>query len=233
MRNISKSKFKIYRQDYNEPNDFYSLASLKKQEVRQHLVMEQGYLCCYCMMRIKGTANDTNVEHNKPRSLFPELIFDYSNLLAGCTRTAELVPQKKRSYNPTEKNRIYRHRTCDTAKGEKEISKNPALHDVEVLIKYEIDGRISSSDLIFHKDLVETLNLNKEDLVNARKSLVKTIGIGIERKYPGKSPNESQLRNELKRFLTPNSNGELPEFSGIAVFYLEKKLKRINPNYSR
>lgn len=171
MRNIRKSKYKIFPSDYSESRDFYSLTSLKKEEVRNRLVQEQGYLCCYYMMRIHGMQEDTNIEHNKPRSKYPELIFDYSNLLAACTRTKG---EKKRTDS----------QTCDIAKGESEISKNPALNNVEVLIQYDINGNISSKDPTFHNDLVKTLNLNHKTLVESRKALLKPSARGSKRNTP-------------------------------------------------
>ena len=233
MRNISKTPYKIFRQDYTEPNKFDNLIEGKKAEIRQQLVREQGHLCCYCMMRIQGTPDDTNVEHNKPASKYPDLIFEYSNLLAACTRTKEKAEPRKTSFDPSEQKKKEKHQTCDIAKEDTEISKNPALHNVEALIQYDIHGKISSPDPVFHRDLVDVLNLNKLELVNARKAVVKAIGKTIESRFPGKSPNEHQLKNMLKPYTEPNSNGQLPEFSGVAVYYLRKKIRQSNPNVQK
>lgn len=233
MRNISKSNYKIYRQDYKDGNHFEDLIEGKKSEIRQNLVQDQGHLCCYCMMRIQGTPDDTNVEHNKPASKYPDLIFEYSNLLAACKRTAGKEPEKKRSFDPVDQKKKEKHQTCDTAKKDIEISKNPAIHNVEALIQYDIHGRISSSDPVFHRDLVDVLNLNKVELVNARKAVVIALGKSIDSRFPGKSANENQLKNMLKPYTEPNSNGQLPAFSGVAVYYLVKKIRQHNPGYQR
>lgn len=43
---------------------------------------EQGFLCCYCEEEIaKGVCH---IEHFKPKSYFPELALDYTNLFASC-----------------------------------------------------------------------------------------------------------------------------------------------------
>ena len=47
---------------------------------------EQGFLCCYC--EISVTAEDSHVEHFRPRDSkkFPSLQLDYDNLLCSCQR---------------------------------------------------------------------------------------------------------------------------------------------------
>ena len=40
-----------------------------KNELRERLLDEQGYICCYCQQEIKNDFN-TVVEHLKPRKVF-------------------------------------------------------------------------------------------------------------------------------------------------------------------
>ncbi|MDM8522971.1 retron system putative HNH endonuclease [Desulfococcaceae bacterium HSG8] len=56
-----------------------------KSEVRDSLVEEQGYICCYCGTNIQKNHN-TIIEHLKPKGkdLYVEIMFDYDNLLASC-----------------------------------------------------------------------------------------------------------------------------------------------------
>lgn len=52
--------------------------------LKDSLLVEQRYLCCYCECRIDS--NNSHVEHFKPKASdqFPELQLDYNNLHASC-----------------------------------------------------------------------------------------------------------------------------------------------------
>ena len=52
--------------------------------VHASLMREQGFLCCYCEARV--TAEDSHVEHFRPRDTFEGLQLDYDNLLCSCQR---------------------------------------------------------------------------------------------------------------------------------------------------
>lgn len=58
-----------------------------KIDLHDTLLKEQGYLCCYCEMRV--TRSNSHIEHFKPRTFYPELSLEYSNLLASCQRERE------------------------------------------------------------------------------------------------------------------------------------------------
>ena len=53
-----------------------------KPKVHESLMQEQGFLCCYCETSV--TANDSHIEHFRPRSRYPALEFDYGNLHCSC-----------------------------------------------------------------------------------------------------------------------------------------------------
>ena len=40
-----------------------------KQKVHESLMQEQGFLCCYCETSV--TANDSHIEHFRPKSRYP------------------------------------------------------------------------------------------------------------------------------------------------------------------
>ena len=68
-----------------------------KSTLRQSLLEEQGYLCAYCMSKIR---DKVKIEHYEPRNTQNEL--DYSNLLAVCTGNSE--------------GDSFKHQHCDTKK---------------------------------------------------------------------------------------------------------------------
>lgn len=63
----------------NYKNDF---PGDKKRKLREHLIKEQGYICCYCMRRIQ--INNSHLEHFLPKDAFPDKDMDYGNMLASC-----------------------------------------------------------------------------------------------------------------------------------------------------
>ena len=56
----------------------------EKRAVHASLMREQGFLCCYCEARV--TAEDSHVEHFRPREKFKDLQLVYDNLLCSCQR---------------------------------------------------------------------------------------------------------------------------------------------------
>jgi len=102
-----KQKIKFFKNAFN---------SLNKDELRKALLVEQGYICCYCMCTLhwddcNPQKNNVKIEHWKPQTKYPEKVLDYDNLLAACMGgegdTDEL-------------------QTCDTKKGNKELKYNPS-----------------------------------------------------------------------------------------------------------
>ena len=65
----------------------------EKDDLREALLQEQGFICCYCMRRIQNALVLKMVlEHFNPQNLYdgtiegkPNLTLDYNNILASCT----------------------------------------------------------------------------------------------------------------------------------------------------
>lgn len=76
MKRINKEDspvwFEVWKQDYNRINgreahykeDFSSDdedGKKRRQRLREQLIKEQGYICCYCMKKI--SLNTSHIEH--------------------------------------------------------------------------------------------------------------------------------------------------------------------------
>ncbi|WP_421656484.1 retron system putative HNH endonuclease [Leptothermofonsia sp. ETS-13] len=74
----------------NTPNFYYNyLQNPAKRELHQVLLQEQGYLCCYCEMRV--SQQNSHIEHLKPQSeCSSEETVEYINLLACCQGEGEV-----------------------------------------------------------------------------------------------------------------------------------------------
>ncbi len=99
MRHIQKKQepesLTKWKQNKKNRNKIWkNFNSSIKQIVRQSLLEEQGYICCYCEMRID--ASTCHVEHLIPRSVDRSLMFDYYNFLASCQGEDE--EEKKPAY---------------------------------------------------------------------------------------------------------------------------------------
>lgn len=61
---------------------YVDLRDPEKKEVKESLMKEQGYICCYCERRL--TDEDSHIEHFNPQSNEPGATLDYSNMLCSC-----------------------------------------------------------------------------------------------------------------------------------------------------
>ena len=74
------NKWNPYEKQSVEPS-FEDMPTEIKDAIRRELLKEQGYLCAYCMRRIKSV-EETKIEHWVPQEkLTKEQGLDYSNML--------------------------------------------------------------------------------------------------------------------------------------------------------
>jgi uncharacterized protein (TIGR02646 family) len=78
----------------------------EKDDLRKSLLKEQGYICCYCMSRIK--LDEMKIEHWQPQTKYISRQLDYKNLLGACMGNQGARPQNQH---------------CDTRKGDSEITR--------------------------------------------------------------------------------------------------------------
>ncbi|HYO64541.1 MAG TPA: retron system putative HNH endonuclease, partial [Archangium sp.] len=55
-----------------------------RSQVKEALLHEQGFVCCYCEQRIEHS--NSHIEHLESRHTAPKRVFDHTNLLASCTK---------------------------------------------------------------------------------------------------------------------------------------------------
>lgn len=70
---LSTGRQPVYKDDF---------PAQERRRLRKQLLEEQGYICCYCMRRIK--LEDSHVEHFWPKDEFEDRQMDYGNLFASC-----------------------------------------------------------------------------------------------------------------------------------------------------
>ena len=114
---------------------------MDKTELRSSLLEEQGYLCAYCMKRIRRD-NKVKIEHYTART--PENELMYENLLAVCDGNETFI-ENGRKVNP-------KRFTCDTMKKNKRLHINPQRLADMGTIYYDAQGRIYSTNSIYQND---------------------------------------------------------------------------------
>lgn len=87
QKNESPSWFEKWKTDFELINGRKAgykddLPVAERRKLRQELLNEQGYICCYCMKRID--MNTSHLEHFWPKSVFENKDMDYDNMFASC-----------------------------------------------------------------------------------------------------------------------------------------------------
>ena len=188
------------------------------KDLREQLLEEQGYICCYCMSRID--IDYTKIEHFKPRSLFRRNQLDYSNLFIACC--GKKIDKKEfKSCKTPNKKYLQKEFYCDTKKDNKILNYINLLSIVEQNITYQKDGLISSENEGINQELNQTLNLNYEDLKRNRKDTLNQLIIELNKN----NWTIPILKLNLKRYQTKNLNGKYRPYCEMIVYFLNKKLK--------
>ena len=190
--------------------------SLDKAELREFLLKEQGYLCAYCMRKIR-LQKDVKIEHYEARNDDNQLI--YSNLLAVCDGNQRLYEENGK----VNKNRF----TCDSMKGNTKLHINPQSKADMETIYYDNQGKLYSRDKTFQDDIDNVLNLNDQFgyLVGNRRSAVQAIinKLGQLKQTQDALP---LLQKWSKKYADTDSNGEFEEYVGILRWYIDKQIRK-------
>jgi uncharacterized protein (TIGR02646 family) len=213
QKNKEPSELLQYRQQPGA--SFLGLNLEQKQAIRESLVREQGYLCCYCMKRIEPTSGGMKIEHWAPQSgpNGDSLQLRWINLLGACNGNQDKCADNQH---------------CDTKKANTPLQINPMEKRCEDLIRFRPDGSIWSEDPNTNRDLNQVLNLNLNQLKNNRKGVYKNFHI-LWTKVPTEDWSERFLNKKICDLSTPK-DGKLTEYCQVSIYILQKKLRRLRPS---
>lgn len=178
-----------------------------KRELHESLMSEQGFICCYCEMRIG--VDSSHIEHIHPRSREPvEKQLDYDNLLASCGR--ESTERRDRS-QPV----IPRH--CGVCKKDwYDQSKfvSPRDDDCEECFRYAADGQIgpSTSRPTAAKEMIQRLALDIDKLRAMRRAALDALLDPL--------PEPEEIPKLLAGFAQQNSSGQFEPFVSAILYTL-------------
>lgn len=217
MRYIQKKEEPKSLTKYKKNKNAYFDGYKEKDDIRESLLKEQGYLCGYCMCRIQGAKN-TKIEHLTPQSTLDEkAALNYKIMMGVC-------------HGNEKKGHASKCLTCDAHRGNEPLKVTPYNPHCIELIKYKSNGRIYSEDAEILKDLDVTLNLNYDGtgayLMKNRREVLNACKRKLSKLQEEGNWNNALLKRILKEYEEPDSEGKLKPYSGIAVWYLKKRLKK-------
>ena len=198
MKFIEKGKEPAAWKEYSETPgvDFDAIPELKEA-----LLQEQGYICCYCMSGIKES--NMKVEHYKARSVYTDLKMEYSNLFAAC------------------KGNFCSDKHCDTKKQNTELTIHPAdsKSNCEKILGYKLNGQLTYP-AEYETDIEITLNLNNSVLTSNRKEAIYTVALALK-KLGYKKP---IIERQISKFSSKNDAGRFTPYCNAVLWLLRKKL---------
>ncbi|MGG6270297.1 retron system putative HNH endonuclease [Leptolyngbya sp. AN03gr2] len=198
-----------------------------KETLRQSLLKEQGYLCCYCLRRVTGQLNyltgkpNTRIEHWAPQSLYngkrdgqPDLRLNYRNLLAAC------------SGNENSESKDYH---CDVLKGNQEITLDPTQKNCETKVYYSSSGEIRSSDAQIQQEFgtVDSrgiLNLNSQTFRENRSAALMATIEKLRQQAPTGTWSKALIEKAIQKVSQRDRDNAHLEYFPYIVFHLQKRL---------
>lgn len=196
-----------------QPDATYEDADAEaKNALRNSLLLEQGYICGYCMRRID--AAHSRIEHIKPQSSslaegHPEEALDYHNMILCCDGDINSAQEKKGFH-------------CDRRKADIPIHFSPLeSHVVETVSYSSKSGEIKSSDETYRNDFNDVLNLNHPRLKENRLATLNGVIDRLKKKSDWK---KSELTDALNNYLCKNNEGKKKPYCGIVIWFLMKKI---------
>jgi uncharacterized protein (TIGR02646 family) len=185
-----------------DPNRSYA-AFPSKDQLREPLLEDQGWLCCYCMRRID--ARDMKIEHYRSQTHHSEQALDWRNLLAAC-KGGEGRPAAAH--------------TCDTRKADEDLTVDPRTDSVRG-IRYLGSGRLEVDDPSHTEDVERRLNLNMPELRQVRAQAIDNLRRELTRRFGKGSWRRQDLEHYLDRL---RRKRPFPELLAVYEYWLSKKL---------
>lgn len=210
MRRISKAgepaALQAYRRTVGEPAPtFDDMPAEVKEALRDALLREQGWLCCYCMRRVGE--GDCRIEHRASQADHTGQQLDYRNLFAACSGD------------------LGGERHCDVSKGSRAISVDP-LTVVAEWFRYGDKGTVTSTRPEVAADIV-VLNLNAGPLCWERRAALQRFLSGVAGSTrAGQTWTKKRLVAAAARVGEPGGDGRREAFCEVIASWLRRRIER-------
>jgi len=191
---------------------FETLDQEIKNELKQSLLIEQGYICCYCGKRIEFDQY-TILDHLACREEHRDRSLDYYNILASCDGG-----QNNRSgKNRTEKKLFPRH--CDDKKNNASIEITPLCPECERHFSYDDDGNIFGCS----KQGEKTIDVLALDCITVKNGRYNAIDVYRAIKEDLKEVENTRdfWLNEIQIATNKDSGGKFLPYCFFVRYYIE------------
>ncbi len=161
MKQIIKSEPKEFTRFVvkNNPKTWNNLSKKIGNQLRVYMLEnEQNFQCAYTEIHINTDGLESHIDHFQKQSLYPKLIFEWTNLFVACNCEY---------YGAKFKDKIIKEVDYQYVINPAKI--NPANH-----FNYSVTGEILSKD-DFGKTTIDLFNLNDKSLVEQRNTVAKQI----------------------------------------------------------
>jgi uncharacterized protein (TIGR02646 family) len=176
----------------------------QKTYVRDSLLQEQGFICCYCGRRIN--TDDSHLEHLKPRTTYPQSALEYTNILASCQKD---TVRKEPLHCGKIKDKWY----------DDNLMISPLDVNCAEFFRYTDDGQIlatnNSEKQLAAETTIDKLALNIDKLKNLRAKSIEPILEIIN------TITEEERQNLILGFSETNSKGYYEEFCAAIIYLLK------------
>ena len=177
-----------------------NLSGTPKTALRQRLLEDQGYICCYCGRRIQNDKY-TKIEHIKCQKKYNELSLCFENMLASCDGG-----EQDRENRVRPKHKCH----CDAKKENEDIPVSPLDENIEDYLMFFDDGTVKGKGNI-GKELVRILGLDTNYLTNQRRNAIENYKV-----LP-----VSEWQYEYQRLSQKDDTGKYEEFCFVLQKYIE------------
>ncbi len=211
MKYIQKNQEPRSLTDWNQKlggriKDWKSFNKSVKNDVYESLLKEQGFICAYCSRPIIRT--NCHIEHYRPKSVYKELTFTYTNLIASCQGEDERKPR-----TPVH---------CGHKKGawyDEELMVSPLDPRCETYFRYIGSGEIAPVQGVKEEAAKTTINKLALDIDKLRRLRRTAIDTAIQ---ISDGLNETEIQQLIQGYQKPDNNGRLTPFCDVIVYTLQK-----------
>lgn len=205
MRHIIKKEpprqFEEWKVSRGSLANYHTIPSAIKNIVRESLLDEQNWLCCYCGLSL--TRNNVHIEHFRPQSKFRSLQLDYRNLHASCM--GKLVHHSEEE----EFSDFCGHSKKDWF--DERLTVSPLDPNCESYFEYGFDGTIRAAH--HHEGAEETIHRLGLNTYLPRRQREEAIDAILE--LLGDLSDEDSINCLISFIETPDFSNRLPTFSFV------------------
>lgn len=203
-KQTSPESFELWKAKANEDwhPTYADLRNPEKADLQEHLLAEQGWVCCYCGRRI--TEGDSHIEHFRPQERYVEQALQYENLHASCIRATN--PGSPLHCGHAKENQFDEQRML-----------SPLQSDCEIHFSYALDGQIIlvGDETTYTRDL---LKLDIAFLCNRRQEqLSRVFDVAFL-----ESADDDELLRLQEAFQLRDEGGKLPDFGHVVARFAKQ-----------